>query len=106
MSAKVLIILSSNDIEKLKTGILYGKNAIKYGWLEDVKFFLFGGAEEAILKEHELLNDVKSIGAIACKFIAKEKDIYDKFKQLDINTQYIGEQISNLIKDGYMPMVF
>ena len=106
MSSKVLIILSSRDHDKLKSGIMYGINAMKYNWLDDVRFFVFAGAEEEILKDDELLDEIKSIGAIACKFIAKEKDIYDKFKQLDITTQYIGEQISSLIKDGYIPMVF
>lgn len=106
MSSKVLIILSSRDHDKLKSGIMYGKNAMKYNWLDDVKFFVFAGAEEEILKDDELLNEVKSVDAVACKFIAKEKNIYDKFKQLDINTQYIGEQVSKLIKDGYIPMVF
>ena len=106
MSSKVIIILGSSDIEKLKSGLMYGKNAIKYGWLDDVKFFLFGGAEESILKNQELIDEIKTVNAVACKFIAKEKNIYEKLKELNTKTEYIGEQISNLIKDGYVPMVF
>ncbi len=106
MSSKVIIILGSSDIEKLKSALVYGKNAIKYGWLDDVKFFVFGGAEKSMLNDNELIEDVKSVKAIACKFFAKEENIYEKFKELGINAEYIGEEISNLIKEGYTPMVF
>ncbi len=106
MSSKVIIILGSSDMEKLKSGLTYGKNAVKYGWLDDVQFFLFGGAEKTILTEQGLIEEIKSVNAVACKLIAKEKNIYEKFKELNIKTEYIGEQVSNLIKDGYVPMVF
>ncbi len=106
MSSKVLIILGSSDIEKLKSGLTYGKNAIKYVWMEDVQFFLFGGAEKTILTEPELIKEINSVNAVACKLVAKEKNIYEKLKELNIKTEYIGEQISNLIKNGYAPMIF
>lgn len=43
--SKILIWLASCEKEKLKPAILYGINARKYGWLDDVKFVVFGESE-------------------------------------------------------------
>ncbi|WP_291490298.1 hypothetical protein [Desulfurella sp.] len=103
---KVVIILANPNEEVLKTGILYGSNAIKYKWFEDVKFFVFGASQEIVLKNDELLNTLKGLQAVACKFVAKEKGIDGLYKEKGFNLQYIGEPLSKLINEGYIPMVF
>ncbi|SDC63100.1 hypothetical protein SAMN05660835_01123 [Desulfurella multipotens] len=103
---KVVIILVNPNDEVLKTGVLYGANAVKYKWFEDVKFFVFGASQEIILKNDELLNTLKKLQAVACKFVAKEKGIDKLYKEKGFNLEYIGEPLSNLINEGYVPMVF
>ncbi len=104
--SKVVIILANPNEEVLKTGILYGSNAVKYNWFEDVKFFVFGASQEVILENDELLNTLKELQAVACKFVAKQKGIDEIYKEKGFKLEYIGEPLSKLINEGYVPMVF
>ncbi|AHF97985.1 hypothetical protein DESACE_05625 [Desulfurella acetivorans A63] len=67
---------------------------------------MFGASQEIILKNDELLNTLKKLQAVACKFVAKEKSIDKLYKEKGFNLEYIGEPLSNLINEGYIPMVF
>ena len=37
MSSKLLVIVATSDKEKAQTALMYAKNAMKRGWLDDVK---------------------------------------------------------------------
>lgn len=104
--AKVVIILTNPNIDVIKTGILFGSNASKYDWFEDVKFFLIGESENTILENDELINTLKELKTTACKFVAKEKGIDHIYKEKNFKLEYIGEPLSNLINNGYVPLVF
>lgn len=111
MNSKLLIIISSGDAGKAHAGTTYAVNALKHAWMEEVKLFFFGPAEalllsdkklQALLTEYQNENET----AIACKYVAEEGGISHEFAALDVPVQYIGEQISTLIKEGYTPMVW
>jgi hypothetical protein len=104
--SKVVIVLANPSIDVIKTGILFGSNASKYNWFDDVKFFLIGESENTILGNDELVNALKELEAVACKFVAKEKGIDQIYKEKGFKLEYIGEPLSNLINNGYVPMVF
>ncbi len=79
--------------------------------MEEVKLYFFGPAEELLLTGKRLQGLLveyqnEDETAIACKFIANEGGITDKVKALGVDVQYVGEQISSLIKEGYTPMVW
>lgn len=111
MNDKLLIIISSADPGKAHAGTTYAVNALKYAWMEEVKLYFFGPAEallltdkklQALLLEYQNENEI----AIACKYVAEEGGISHKFSALKVPVQYIGEQISKLIKEGYTPLVW
>ncbi len=104
--SKLVIILANPNEEVIKTGILYGANALKYKWFEDVKFFVFGASQDTILKNNELFDTLKELQAVACKFVAKEKGTDALYKEKGFRLEYIGEPLSTLINEGYVPMVF
>lgn len=104
--SKIVVILVNPSEEVIKTGVLYGANAVKYKWFEDVKFFVFGASQDVILKNDELLNTLRELQAVACKFVAKEKGIDELYKEKGFKLEYIGEPLSKLINEGYVPMVF
>jgi len=106
MSSKIVIVLTSSEIEKLKIGILYGTNAAKNGWLEDVRFILFGKSEKIILDEPELLKKLNLAKTVACRYIAEEEKIDRQLAEKGIKIEYIGELLSNYIKQGYTPLTF
>ncbi|MBZ4642487.1 MAG: hypothetical protein PWQ25_1465 [Deferribacteres bacterium] len=105
--SKVLIWLASGEKEKLKPGILYGLNAKKHGWLEDVKFVVFGESEKLLLEDDELFNLINDKENTAyCKFVSNEFGITDRLEKKGANVIYVGDYVSNLIKEGYQVITF
>ena len=111
MSDKVLIIISTSNAGKAQTGAMYALNSLKYGWMEDVKVILFGPAQDLLLEDEkfrDLIQEYMEIeeNVFACKFISDRDEKSDDLDKLGIQVKYVGEMISNYIKDGFAPMVW
>jgi hypothetical protein len=111
MSDKIIAIISSGEPGKARTGTMYAVNALKHGWLEDVKLIFFGPAEALLLKDAELQRMLREYqlmeeSAVACRFIAKRDGTENAIAALGVKVEYVGEMISGLIKQGYTPMVW
>jgi hypothetical protein len=110
MSDKLLIIISSGDREKVLTALMYAKNTIKYGWISDVRVMFFGPAENLLASDTDVKGsaaELANYGApIACKFLADRDGISDHIESIGVEVDYVGTIISDLIKEGYVPMVW
>lgn len=104
--AKVLIWLASGDINKLQPGILYGTNARKFGWLEDVQFVVFGESEKLLLDHPKTFALLQNNNTAYCKFVADEMEITPALKEKGATVIFVGDYISNFIKDGYQVITF
>ena len=103
---KVLIWLASGDMEKLRPGIIYGTNARKFGWLEDVQFVVFGESEQLLLNQPDSFELLQSNNTAYCKFVADEMKITTTLKEKGARVIYVGDYISNFIKEGYQVITF
>lgn len=110
MSSKLLVIIATGEKEKALTGLMYARNALKKGWLDDVKIVFFGPSEKLIVQDEQVANEVKDIAVIgesfACKFISDREGFSDEVEKLGVKVEYVGSIISNFIKKGYLPMVW
>ena len=111
MSDKVLVIISTSDAGKALTGIAYATNTLKNGWLEDVKLMVFGPAEQLVLTNAALQQALQAYMALddnvlACKFVADNASASEGLMDLGLNVDYVGVPIGDLIKQGYVPMVW
>jgi hypothetical protein len=111
MNEKIVAIISTGEPGKARTGAMYAVNALKHGWLEDVKLFFFGPAEELLLKDTELQRMLKEYQqmdepAVACRFIAHRDGTSTGISALGVRVEFVGKMISDLIKSGYTPMVW
>jgi hypothetical protein len=111
MSDKIVVIISTSEASKARTGAMFAINALKHGWLEEVKVFIFGPAEELLLRDVELQEMLKAYQLmeetpVACKFIADRDGVSQGIAALGVRVEYVGKMISDLIKDGYTPMVW
>ncbi|MGC8572839.1 MAG: hypothetical protein C0171_02740 [Caldisphaera sp.] len=114
---KVLVILSSNDVDKILTGLLWATNALKYKWASDVKLIFFGPSEKLLSSRNDnILKALKEFLSyanqrpLACKFIA-EKDgtlniLQTVSAEFGVDVVYVGSKISSYISEGYVPLVF
>ncbi len=111
MSDKLLIIISSSDVAKAKTGLIYATNALKHGWVEEIKLVVFGPAEQVLVNDatlqealHQFMEQNQEVAA--CKAISDMAEASDALASLGINVMYVGKYVSDLIKQGYTPMVW
>ncbi len=110
MSDRVLVVIATGDKSKALTGLMYARNALKRGWLEDVKVVYFGPSEQLMVEDADVASaaiEVASMGeAYACKAISDRENISEKIGDLGVRVEYVGTIISDYIKQGYVPMVW
>lgn len=111
MSDKTVVIISTAEVEKARTGMMYAVNALIKGWMGDVELIIFGPAEGLLLRDSGMQDLLKQYQAekkevTACKFIADRDGTTAKIEILGVTVDFVGEKISNLVKAGYVPMVW
>ena len=111
MSDKIIAIISSSDSEKARIGLAFAMNALKNDWLADVKIFVFGPAEALLSKDADIQGILKEVflmecKVVACKAVADRYGISEEISALGVTVEYVGKMISDLTKDGYLPMVW
>ncbi|MBT3314915.1 MAG: hypothetical protein HN390_09900 [Anaerolineae bacterium] len=111
MSDKILVIISTSDAGKARTGAMYALNTLKHGWMEEVKIVFFGPAQDLLLVDEELQKQVKEYqeieeAVVACKFISDRDEKSEQLNEFGVQVKYVGEMISNYIREGYVPMVW
>lgn len=112
MKPKVLVIIASGEEgkEKALTGLMYAVNAVKNGWA-DVRLVFFGPVEDLIAEgDSEIISMVERFSEaselpLACRRIAERKNYVEKLEG-KVEVVYVGSIISELIADGYTPLVF
>ncbi len=111
MHKKIVVIICTSDAGKARTGAMYALNALKHGWMEDVKIIFFGPAQDLLLDDAKLQNLIKEYqeikeAVVACKFIADKNKKSEQLIEIGIQVEYVGEMISSYIHEGYVPMVW
>ena len=110
MTDKVLVIIATGDRDKALTGLMYARNALRRGWLDDVKVVYFGPSERLMVEDADVASaaiEVASLGeAYACKAISDRDEISEKIDELGVRVEYVGTIISDYIRQGYVPMVW
>ena len=110
MSSKLLIILATGEKQKALTGLMYANNAIKRGWMDSVQIVFFGPTQQLIVQDDEVasaFNEIStSIQPVACKAISDRDGFSSDLEKLGFQVEYVGSIISNLINEGYIPMVW
>jgi hypothetical protein len=110
LSSKLLVIIATSDREKALTGLMYAGNALRRGWMEDVKVVFFGPSERLATQDEEVASRAREIakagGSFACKAISDREGISEGLEELGLKIEYVGTIISDLVKDGYVPMVW
>ena len=111
MYKKLVVIISTAELDKARTGMMYAVNALKQGWMEDVKIVFFGPAqklvnEDTVLQQHLKEYQDEDEKVVVCKYIADKENTAEQAKNLGMNVEYVGELISELINNGFSPMVW
>lgn len=111
MADKLAVILASGDPKVLEMGLMYARNAVKQGWMSDVKLYLFGPSEVTIATDPELQKTVKEITSEgtspqACKRCSDKCNVTELLTEIGCIVEYIGAPVSKAVREGYIPMVW
>ena len=111
MHDRVIVIIATAEAAKARTGAMYALNAMKHGWLEDVKLVLFGPAENLFLEDVEFQDLVRQYmdlakTPLACRFLSDKDGSSERLRDLGLDVQFVGAPISEAIREGYLPMVW
>jgi len=112
MATKLFVMLSSADREvALEVGLIYPLNAAKAKWMDGVKVIIFGPSEKLAACDTEVQEKLKELqGAgvevMACKWCADRMNITAPLEKAGIKVVYVGSIISQLLKDGWVPLTF
>ncbi len=110
MKSKLLVIIATGEKGKALTGLMFAYNAIKNKWFTDIQVQFFGPFENLVIFDEQVTSEVRKITEIgqvlACKYISDRENISEKLESLGVSVEYVGPVITELINDGYIPMVW
>jgi hypothetical protein len=105
--AKVLIWLASGDRNKLMPGLIWGLNAKRRGWVEEVRVVVFGESEKTLMEDDELYSMVHEIeGTTFCRHVAEKEGTLAELEKKGAKVVYVGEPIARAITEGYTVLTF
>lgn len=105
--SKVIIWLASGERSKLQPGILWGVNAIKHGWVDEVRFVVFGESEKLLLEDENLFQMINEVQPpMFCKHMAEAEGIDKSLLEKGANLIDVGEPIAEALKEGFQVITF
>ncbi len=110
---KLFLIISAADPRILTDVALpYIRNAHKNHWMDQIRVILWGPSEKTVVSTLELKAQVMDLAnllgkdLIACKQCAEDYNITDRLEKLNVSLEYVGELITNMLKDDWKQLVF
>lgn len=105
--SKVLIWLASGERSKLLPGVLWGTNAKRRGWVDEVRVVVFGDSEQTVMQDDELFSMVQEIEDTQfCRHVAENQGTVEQLESKGANVVYVGEPIARAIDEGFTVITF
>ncbi len=110
MNSKLIVVIATGDREKALAGLMYARNVLKYRWLDDIKVVFFGPSEKLAAHDEKVAGSIKEIAeksdCFACKAISDREGVSETLEKAGMRVEYVGDIVSEAIKEGYLPMVW
>ena len=111
---KLVVLWTSGDRDvALKMVFMYTYNAStpRFGWWKDITLIVWGPSSKLLSEDKELQDYVKKmkkagIRLEACKACADMYGVSDKLAALGIDVKYMGDVLTNYIKEGRHVLTF
>jgi hypothetical protein len=109
---KLAVLWTSADREvALKMVFMYTYNSKLKGWWDDVTLIIWGPSAKLLSKDTELQDYVKKAQKVgvkvqACRACSDMYEVTEKLEALDIEVIYMGEPLTNYLKNGWKVITF
>jgi hypothetical protein len=103
---KLVVLWTSGDPEvATKMVFMYAGNAPRFGWWEDITLIVWGPSAKLLAESEELQGALRAmersgIKLEACKACSDQYDVSDKLIECGIDVKYMGEALTQYIKEG------
>lgn len=106
-SNDLLVVWTSGDREvALKMVFMYGGNAQKQGWWENVTMLIWGPSQKLLAEDEELQERMAAMGElgvrfVACKACADSYPVTEELEKLGVEVFYTGQFLTDWLQsDG------
>jgi hypothetical protein len=109
---KLVVLWTSGDPEVAeKMVFMYTYNAMKQNWWKDITFIVWGPSSKLLSENKSLQEYIMKMMKVgvrveACKACADMYGVSDKLSDLGINVRYLGEPLTEYIKQGRHVITF
>lgn len=109
---KLLIVWTGEDREvALNMVFMYGRNAKRYGWWEDIYLLVWGPSQKLLAEDEELqtkLAEMIDLGVRigACKACADSYVITEQLEELGVEVFYSGQFLTDWIRSDASVITF
>jgi len=103
---KLNILWTTTNRETIsKMIVMYASNAIPNGWWKEVNVIIWGGSAKLVGEntevQQEVLNMMKAgVHVEACQACAEQFGVADKIKDLGVDVLYMGEPLTQYLKNN------
>jgi hypothetical protein len=92
-----------NPITAEKMVFMYTVNAMKFKWWEEVTLIIWGASAQLVSENADIQQLIRqaqeaSVTVTACKACADQLGVTEDLEALDIDVQYLGIALTNLLK--------
>ena len=112
MEDGLFVVWSSGDKDvALKMVFMYVHNAKKLGWWRTVRLVVWGPSSKLLSEDPELQDALKAMGKdgvelYACRACADMYGVSPALEELDIKVIYMGEPLTEMLKQGWASLTF
>lgn len=109
---KINIVWSSGDKDVAeKLVLMYALNSKLRGWWDSVLLIVWGPSAMLLANDDDLKENIKDmiaggIKVVACKACSDSYNVSDKLTKLGVEVKYMGEELTNILKDGEKLLTF
>ena len=109
---KLFVLWSSGDREvATKMVFMYTLNAKRRGWWNDISLIVWGPSAKLVSEDKELqvkIKEMKDAGVelMACKACSDSYGVSDTLEELGIDVKYMGEPLTQLLKEDHKIITF
>ena len=92
---RLVVIIGTGELGKAEAGLMYATNALKHGWMKDVRLFFFGPAEKLLLEDPDLQElliqyHAQDRQAVACRFLSDRDGSSDGLTEFGVDVSMWG----------------
>jgi hypothetical protein len=106
-----MILSSADTAVHDNLSFKYAYNALKQGWMDQVRVILWGPTEKIDAEDKDFIEQVKllidsGVEIYACKACSDNYGTSEKLEEIGIIVQYMGTFVTEMLKEGWYQLTF